>query len=414
MGEVILFKNGIVFDGVADELLDVDVLVDGETIAEVGRPLSSSTARGVDLQGKVLMPGLIDAHVHACAAHVDLLQADRLPATFVAHEARRMLEQSLVRGFTSVRDTGGADAGLAKAIEAGLVAGPRLFFCGRALSQTGGHGDFRQPGERALCACGNGYSGHISTVVDGADAVRRVIREQLHEGAHFIKIMASGGVSSMGDSLETAQFSAEEIEAAVDESERHGTYVTAHIHPDGALRRAVELGVRHVEHGTFISDETASLARERDVAIVPTVAILKILTRLGKEQGYPAESLEKLAIAEPQALRALEVMQRAGLRTGFGTDLIGNLDKHQCAELVMRQEVLEPVEILRSATSVNAEIIGAGAKLGRVAPGFDADLIVVDGNPLTNLSLFNESGSNVSAVMKAGRFVKGATQVSER
>jgi imidazolonepropionase-like amidohydrolase len=144
------------------------------------------------------------------------------------------------------------------------------------------------------------------------------------------------------------------------------------------------------------------------------VAILKILTRLGKEQGYPAESLEKLAIAEPQALRALEVMQRAGLRTGFGTDLIGNLDKHQCAELVMRQEVLEPVEILRSATSVNAEIIGAGAKLGRVAPGFDADLIVVDGNPLTNLSLFNESGSNVSAVMKAGRFVKGATQVSER
>jgi imidazolonepropionase-like amidohydrolase len=400
-----LFKNGNVFDGTSADLERLDVLVDGDRIVEVGERLRSETATSIDLAGKVLMPGLIDAHIHAYSYHVDLQAGDRYPSTFVAHDARRMLEEALNRGFTSVRDTGGADYGLRMAIEHGLVRGPRLFYCGKALSQTGGHGDFRHPYEHDLCTCG-GYEGHLSVVVDGVDEIRRAIRDELHRGAHFIKIFASGGVSSTGDRLSSIQFSADEVRAAVDEVERHGTYVTAHIHPDEALRRAVELGVHCIEHGTFISDETAALAAERGTSIVPTLAVIKALAKHGREKGFPKESLEKLAIAEPQALGSLEIMQRAGIEIGFGTDLIGDLDRHQCTEFVIRREVFESIDILRSATSVNARIIGQGDHLGRITPGYLADLIVVDGDPLADISLFDEFGGKVSVVMKGGTLVK--------
>lgn len=402
-----LFKNGEIFDGTTAALQRLDVIVDEGRIAEVGEGLSSSTATSIDLGGKVLMPGLIDAHIHAYSYHVDLLAGDRYPMTFVAHDARRMLEDSLLRGFTSVRDTGGADYGLSMAIERGLIRGPRLFYCGKALSQTGGHGDMRRPHEDELCTCGgHGYSGHLSTVVDGVDEVRRAIRGELHRGASFIKIFASGGVSSTGDRLDSKQFSDEEIIAAVDEVERHQTYVTAHIHPDEALRRAIELGVHCIEHGTLITKETADLAVQRNTSIVPTLAVLNALAEYGQEKGFPKESLEKLAMTEPLALQGLEIMQQAGVRIGFGTDLIGDLDRHQATEFSIRAEVFEPVDILRSATSVNAEIIGQGETLGRIAPGFTADLIVVDGDPLSDLSLFDESGSHIAVIMKAGALVK--------
>jgi imidazolonepropionase-like amidohydrolase len=351
------------------------------------------------------MPGLIDAHIHAYSVDVDIQASDRYPLTYVSHDARRMLEESLDRGFTSVRDTGGADHGLSMAIERGLVRGPRLFYCGKALSQTGGHGDFRRPGEQDPCSCG-GYKGHLSTVVDGVDDVRRAIRDELRQGAQFIKIFASGGVASTGDPLDSIQFSAEEVLAAVDEVERHGTYVTAHVHPDAALRRAVELGVHCIEHGTFISDETAVLAAERETSIVPTLAVIKALATYGREMGFPDESLEKLAIAEPRALGSLEIMQRAGVQIGFGSDLLGDLDRHQCTEFTIRREVFGSIDILRSATSVNARIIGEGDRLGVVAPGFAADLIVVDGDPLTDITLFDEQGSKVPIVMKGGTLVK--------
>lgn len=403
-----LFENGNVFDGTNDGLERLDVLVDKGRIVEVGERLRSSVATAIDLDGKVLMPGLIDAHIHAYSFHVDLLAGDRYPLTFVAHDARRMLEESLRRGFTAVRDTGGADFGLSMAIDRGLINGPRLFYCGKALSQTGGHGDFRRPDEIELCTCGGAgrYAGHLSVVVDGVDEVRRAIRDQLHRGAHFIKVFASGGVSSTGDRLDSSQFSAEEIVAAVDEVERNGTYVTAHIHPDAALRRAIELGVHCIEHGTFISETTAELAAERGTSIVPTLAVLKALVKYGRDKGYPKASLEKLDAAEPSALQSLEIMQRAGVRIGFGTDLIGDLDRHQCTEFVIRSEIFEPFEILRSATSVNARIIGQGGRLGRIMPDYLADLIVVDGNPLEDISLFDEHGSNVPIVMKAGALVK--------
>jgi imidazolonepropionase-like amidohydrolase len=405
--EGILFTNAMVFDGVDAELREQNVLVEGTRIAEISdAAIRAEGARVIDVHGRTLMPGLIDAHVHAYIPDVNPLTSERLPMTFTAHRARRMFEASLRRGFTSVRDTGGGDYGLHMAIERGLLDGPRLFYSGKAISQTGGHGDMRHPHEEELCTCPGGYVRKLTWVVDGVDAVRHAIREELHRGAHFIKIMGSGGVASMGDRLDSAQFSDDEIRAAVDETSRQGTYVTAHIHPDGALRRCIELGVPCIEHGTLITDETAKLAAERGTSIVPTMAVVKGLSMHGERLGFSKPSMAKLREVEPAALGSLERMKRAGVRMGFGTDLIGELERFQATEFTIRREVLPAIDILRSATSVNAQIIRQEESIGKVAVGMLADLIVVNGNPLDDIGLFDEEGNHVPVVMKDGRIFK--------
>lgn len=406
-----VFENVRLFDGVADEARPAHVLVEGAAIREVAdTPIRTGDAVRIDAAGRTLMPGLIDAHVHAYCPEVDPARGDRLPITLVAHRARRMLEDSARRGFTSVRDCGGGDHGLAQALERGWIKGPRLFYCGRALSQTGGHGDGRLKFE--TCACGHahevGYQGHLSRTVDGPENLRLAVREELRRGASFIKIMGSGGVASPSDPIHLAQYSADEIRAVVDEAERHEVYVTAHVHPDGALRRCIELGVHCIEHGTLISAETAALAATKDVPVVPTLAVIKALARYGAEMGFPRASLDKLAEIEPVAIEAVARLKAAGARIGFGTDLIGPLDRHQCLEFELRAEALSAVEILRSATSGNAAILGAGDRLGRIAEGYIADLILVDGDPTADLTLFKDDGRHVSMVMKAGQFLKGA------
>ncbi len=406
----VLFENAHLFDGVSDALRPAHVLVEGGLIREISdTPIRQTGAVRVDVAGRTLMPGLIDAHVHAYCPDVDPARGDRQPITLVAHRARQMLEDSAQRGFTSVRDCGGGDNGLFQALERGLIAGPRLFYCGRALSQTGGHGDARARFE--TCACGHahqaGYQGHLSRTVDGPDNLRVAVREELRRGASFIKIMGSGGVASPSDPIHLAQYSNDEIRAVVDEVERHEVYVTAHVHPDAALRRCIELGVHCIEHGTLISAETATLAAAKGVPIVPTLAVIKALARHGAELGFPKASLDKLAEIEPVAIGAVERLKTAGARIGFGTDLIGVLDRHQCLEFELRREVLQPVDILRSVTSVNASILGAGDRIGRVSEGYVADLIVVDGDPLTDIALFQDDGRNVPLVMKAGAFLKG-------
>jgi imidazolonepropionase-like amidohydrolase len=405
----VVFENAMMFDGVADEPLPAHVLVEGAVIREVSdTPIRAVDARRIDLAGRTLMPGLIDAHVHAYCPDVDPARGDRLPMTLVAHRARRMLEDSALRGFTSVRDCGGGDHGLFQALERGWIKGPRLFYCGRALSQTGGHGDGRARFE--ACACGHlhepGYEGHLSRTVDGPDNLRVAVREELRRGASFIKIMGSGGVASPSDPIHLAQYSADEIRTVVDEAERHDVYVTAHVHPDGALRRCIELGVRCIEHGTLISAETAALAAEKDVPVVPTLAVIMALAQHGAGLGFPQASLDKLAEIKPVAIEAVARLKAAGARIGFGTDLIGPLDRHQCLEFELRREVLTPAEILRSATSGNAQILGAGERIGRIAVGWLADLIVVDGDPLADVALFRDDGRHVPLVMKGGVALK--------
>jgi imidazolonepropionase-like amidohydrolase len=402
-----VFENGIVFDGVSPEPLDGDIVVADGVIKDVGKGVAAyGASTRIDLKGRFVMPGLIDAHVHAYYPEIDGISNDRLPTTMIAHHAGNMLRGMLARGFTSVRDTGGADHGLFLALERGWLQGPRLFYCGTALSQTGGHGDRRRPGERDLCACDGGYSGHVACTVDGVENIRLAIRERLRKGAHFIKIMGSGGVSTPADPLHCSQYSADEVAAAIDETERHDTYVTAHLHPDAAIRRYIDLGVRCIEHGTLISEQSAELAAKTGTVIVPTLAIIKLLARSGAELGFPPSSMAKLSEIEPLACIGLERMKRAGVTVGFGTDLLGPLHVHQCTEFTLRREVFSPFEILRSATSVNASILRQGHRLGRIAAGYVADLIVVEGNPLQDLSCFTEDGGNLAVIMKNGSLMK--------
>ena len=405
-----LFRHGRVFDGVGDELLEgVEVLVEGSRIVEVSDvPIQSATAEVVDLRGRTLMPGLIDAHYHAIAASPDLGTIDHMPASLIAQHARANLEASLQRGFTTIRDAGGADYGLARAIEAGLIAGPRLFYSGRALSQTGGHGDFRsyEP-EPGICSCGLGAR-HFSAVADGVPEVQRAAREELRRGATQIKIMASGGVASPSDPVTNLQYSEDEIRAAVWEAHSWGTYVMAHVYTPQAIRRCVEFGVRSVEHANLIDAETAAFAAERGAFVVPTLATYESSARRGAALGFPKISLEKLGAVREVGVASLEILRNAGVKTGFGTDLLGAMHDDQLTEFEIRSRVLPNVEVLRQATSGNAELLERSGELGAVTPGALADLIVVDGDPVADLGVLSGQGERIILVMKGGRVFKRA------
>ena len=403
-----LFRHGRIFDGTGEDLLeDVEVLVEGSRIVEVSDvPIRSGTAEVVDLRGRTLMPGLIDAHFHAIAASPDLGAVEHMPVSLIAQHARANLEATLQRGFTTVRDAAGADYGLSRAIEAGLIAGPRLFYSGHALSQTGGHGDFRSyESGPALCSCGLGAR-HFSTVADGVPEVRRAAREELRRGATQIKIMGSGGVSSPSDPISNLQYSEEEIRAAVWEAHSWGTYVMAHVYTPEAIRRCVEYGVRSVEHANLIDVDTAAFAAERGAFVVPTLATYESLGRRGAALGLPRVSLDKLGAVSDAGVASLEILRDAGVKTGFGTDLLGAMHEDQLTEFGIRARALPSAEILRQATSVNAELLGRSGELGTVAPGALADLIVVDGDPVADLGVLSGQGERISLVMKGGRVFK--------
>ncbi|MGF1592236.1 MAG: amidohydrolase family protein [Kiloniellaceae bacterium] len=406
---MILFENCRLFDGLGDALReDCHVLVEGERIREVSdRPIKSAEAERVDLEGRTLMPGLIDAHFHALAADPDFARLDAMPRSLLHQHARLLLEAALRRGFTTVRDAGGADYGLAMAIKAGLIEGPRLFFSGRSLTQTGGHADFRSPeaGHSGVCLCGQG-SNVFGTIADGVPEVRRAAREELRRGATQIKIMASGGVSSPSDPIWNLQYSEEEIRAIVWEAESWRTYVMAHAYTAEAIARCVAYGVRSIEHANLIDAAAARACADAGAFVVPTLVTYEALERFGPELGLPPVSLEKLKVVRAAGVKSLEILKAAGVSVGFGTDLLGAMQVHQSREFTIRAEVLSPAEILRSATSVNAALLNAEGDLGVVAPGALADLLVVDGDPLADLSLLEGQGAHLRAIMKGGRFVR--------
>ena len=407
MGTIVL-RDGVVFDGHSPELLDgADVLIEDGEIKEVAeRPLKTAGAQEIRLGGRFLMPGLIDAHFHAYAARVNLPSLDDWPMSLLSQHARTLLEDALQRGFTSIRDAAGADFGLAAAIEQGLIKGPRLFFSGRALSQTGGHGDTRPVKHFEPCACG--FQGRLSQVADGVDAVRRAAREELRKGAHQIKIMATGGLSSPTDPVWMLQYSDEEIRAAVEEAASRRTYVMAHAYTAEAVARVVKLGVRSIEHANLIDQPTAELVAQHEAYVVPTLVTYETLGELGKELGLPEGNIVKLKEIQTAGLTSLELCQAAGIKLGYGTDLLGPLHAQQCREFLIRREVLNPIDILRSATTINAEILNQSGKLGTVAPGAYADLVVFDGNPLEDLGVLQPEAGGPRLVMKAGAIYKNS------
>ncbi len=407
----ILFEDCRVFDGASAEPREgATVVVEQGRIREIadGAVAGLADAARVACAGRTLMPGLIDAHFHACLVDLDIPSIDDMPASLLYQHARHNLEGALRRGFTTVRDAGGADLGLALATERGLIAGPRILFAGRGLSQTGGHGDMRSQTRFEPCACAAGYHGPITRVADGVDAVRLAAREELRKGAHQIKMMVSGGVLSPADPIWMDQYSDEEIRAGVEEAATRRTYVMAHAHTASAVRRCAALGVRSIEHGTLIDAGAAEAAAGVGAFVVPTLVTIFAMIESGAEFGLPKVFAEKLGDLGEEGLRSLEICRAAGVPMGFGTDLLGPLQDQQSREFLIRAEVLTPLDVLRSATSVNAALIGQAGELGTIAPGAVADILVVDGDPARDLGLLQEQGRHIPVIMKDGRFCKNA------
>lgn len=382
------------------------VRLDGDRIAEIAdRPFQSAKSRVLDLRGKTLMPGLIDAHVHATALVADLVRLERMPMSFVAAHAAKILEAMLRRGFTTVRDAGGADWGLKEAVRLDIVSGPRLFIAGYALSQTGGHGDFRAATAAVdACPCCSLRAG-LARIADGITEVRRAARDELRKGADQIKVMASGGVASPTDPIDNTQYSLEELEAIVEEARAWNTYVMAHAYTPRAIMRSVRCGIRTIEHGNLIDDEAARLVAEHHAFVVPTLVTYDALGRFGRDLNFPEESLSKLARVAEAGLKSLEICRRNGVKLGHGSDLLGDMHAHQGREFVLKGEVLTSAEVIAGATTVNAEILNRTGELGVIAPGALADLIVLDGDPMRDLGLLGTDGPHLQAVLKGGSFV---------
>ena len=404
----ILFRNFRMLDPDIGELRDgFDLLVEGNTIREVSdRPIRSEAADVVDCGGRVLMPGLIDCHVHVFLVAVNLGTMESMPLTLMTARAAGMMRAMLDRGFTTVRDTGGADWGIKQAVDQGAIPGPRLFIAGQSIGPTGGHNDSRRRTSFGLrCHCCNAMS-FTACISDGPSEVRKSAREQMRQGADHIKIMMSGGVASPYDPLDSLQFSLPEVAAAVEEAEVFGRYVCAHAYTPEAITRAAHSGVRTIEHGNLIDEASAALMAEKGMYLVANLVAYYAMKERAAEYGMNADMLQKNDLVIEGGLKSLEICQRAGVPVAYGSDLLGQLQVDQSREFLLRQEVLQPIEIIRSATTVAAKVLRQEGRLGTLKPGALADLIVVDGDPLSDLGLFQDQGRHLSAIVKDGTFYK--------
>jgi imidazolonepropionase-like amidohydrolase len=393
----VVIRNGRVLDVVAGEYHSGwSVRVEDGRIVEVAASVSTAGAEVVDAADRVVMPGLIDAHVHPMLSSLDVAALTHEPRTLLAQRARVALEAMLTRGFTTVRDNCGGDRGLVRATEEGLIRGPRLLVAGRALSQTGGHGDARAAGD--LCAHNAGI---VSRIADGVDEVRRAAREELRQGADHLKIMASGGVASPTDEVWMLQYSVEEMVAAVQEATARGTYVAAHAYTAEAITRAVEAGARSIEHGNLIDAPAATLMASRGAFLVPTLIAYDKIAQYGEELGMPADQLRKIGDVIDAGLGSLKIARDAGVKVGFGTDLLGEIQRYQSDELRIRSRAQDAIDIIRSATVVNAELLGLEGQVGVLQPGAHADVLIVDGDPLHDATVLAEV-ERLHLVMRAG------------
>ncbi|SDS80291.1 metal-dependent hydrolase family protein [Microterricola viridarii] len=369
-------------------------IVDG-LVAEKADP----AAEVVDGSGSWIVPGFVDAHFHAYATSMDGFENERGPLSFSAINGTLRLEKALQRGFTTVRDVAGGDIGLARAIDANLFASPRYHFTGPALSQTGGHGD---PRSEHVDVCFS--HGHMCEVVDGAENLRVAVRERFRTGAHAIKVMTSGGVFSLTDPIRIPQYSPEELRVIVDEATRRGSYVAAHAYSSEAVQHSIENGVRSIEHGNLIDSETARMMAERDAFLVPTLAAYDAMDRRGAEIGLNAISLAKNSEVLSKGQEAIQLALAAGVRVGFGSDLMGDLEDDQLCGIRLQTEAAGPSAMLRSLTQENAALIGDD-KLGHLGVGAYGDLLMLAANPLEEPSALWAQDAR-RAVVQAGRIVR--------
>ncbi len=396
MSAVLSVINGLVFNGVSLAPTEHPVHMEGGKVVGLRGPPPNG-ARVIDARGRLVVPGLIDAHFHAYGIGFEMIEVERLPMSYIAHKAARRLDAALRRGFTTVRDPSGGDIGLRMALDQGVIPGPRYLYTGPALTQTGGHGDPRPEHLLAEHSCG-----YLSEIVDGVDNLRRAVRERFRTGAHAIKLFTSGGVMSPTDPIRLVQYDPEEVRAVCAEAARRDSYVAAHAYSPEAIVHSVENGVRTIEHGNLLDADSASRMAEHGAFLVPTLITYDAMRRRGDDLGLSPVSQRKNRQVMEAGLASIEIAREAGVRIGLGTDLIADLEDDQLQEFRMRCEVEEVGKVLRSATSVNARIIRR-PDLGVIQPGAVADVVVLAGNPFqTPDVLWNPD----RIVVKSGRVTR--------
>jgi imidazolonepropionase-like amidohydrolase len=399
--------NGNLLDTDAMSLVgERHVTIVEDRIVDVSESRPSGHAdRVVDARGRFVLPGFVDAHVHHVITTMDFARLARQSPVETALGMARLAEATVARGFTTVRDTGGHVTGLIRAIERGLCAGPRIVRAGRVISQTGGHGDVRAEADAGLCAC-RVLSNDFSHVADGPDAVRGAVRHELRDGSDFIKIMTSGGVASPTDPFDCVQYTAEEVRAAAVEAEHRKTYVTSHAYQPEAIGLAIENGVRCIEHGNLVDAETAARMSELGVTMVPTLVTYRAMAEIGAKMGLPERNVTKNRGVFEAGQRSIEIARAAGVRLGFGTDLLGEAQTWQNRELAIRAELEPARDVLTSMYRINAQLCHAEEEIGRLAPGAYADLLVTPVDPLDDLGALAEPDRALDVVVAAGRIVR--------
>jgi len=403
-----LFRNFELLEPEAGELRGGhELLVEGGVVREVSdKPIKTQGADVIDCGGRTMMPGLIDSHVHVTLSEVNIGYLESVPLTLMTARAARLMLGMLNRGFTTVRDTGGADWGIKTAVEQGDIPGPRLFIAGAAIGPTGGHSDPRKRTDFGMrCHCCNAMRFGMRQS-DGVSEVLKATREQMRQGADHIKIMMSGGVASPYDPLDSLQFSPQEVAAAVQEAHAFGRYVCAHAYTPEAMTRAAEGGVRVIEHGNLIDDKTAKLMASKGMFVVANLVAYYAMKERAAEYGMTGDMLAKNDLVIDGGLRSLEICKRAGVEVGYGTDLLGALQVEESREFLIRSEVLSPIEIIRQATTIGAKIVRQVGKLGTLKAGAHADLLLINGNPLKDLGVLQEQGKHLAVIMKGGKFHK--------
>jgi imidazolonepropionase-like amidohydrolase len=391
-----------------DPLPNQRLVVEDGRIRRIG-PMSGPAlprgARVIDCQDRTLMPGLLDAHVHLAITDIDPAAEAGLPPAVLALRIARQIEATLDAGFTTVRDAGGLDWGFKEAVRLGLIRGPRMFLSGAFISQTGGHGDHRARSDRGSFPTIPGLTAD-SVLADGPDQVRRAAREVLRRGADQVKVMASGGAASPSDELDHVQFSVPELAAAVEAADAVGTYVLAHAYGPRAIQNCLKAGVRSIEHGNFLDEATADqMLAKGDVFLVPTIITYELLAGREAGDGWTADMVRKIRQGLTGAYDALGLAFEKGLRIGSGSDVLAEMQGDKGKEIACQARVMGAMNAIIAATRTNAALMRVEGEVGTVEEGKRADLILLDGDPLADPSIFAES-DHVRLVVLGGAIVK--------